>query len=133
MAGGADEILGSRCPHAGSGWEPRVGEICADLWRVMLGCTDGDDVVDTVWAFGLCAHAPAVELETVVSQAGADPLLSMVASRTLLNYVFGHCFEEQTARQAINLGAVERSLESLPDFDLGLDLVIRGLKSRLEA
>ncbi len=133
LAAVADDILSRRCPPTGSGWEQRLRQICAELRRVMLGCTDGADVVATVWAFGLGAQAPAVELETVVSQAGADPLLSMVASRTLLNYVFGHCFEEQTARQAINLGAVERSLESLPDFDLGLDLVIRGLKSRLEA
>jgi hypothetical protein len=54
-----------------------------------------------------------------------------VASRTLVHYVFGHAFEEQTARQAVGLGAVERSLDSLPDFDLGLDLVIDGLRARL--
>ena len=46
--------------------------------------------------------------------------------------MFGHAFEEQTARQAVGLGAVERSLDSLPDFDLGLDLVIDGLRARLD-
>ncbi len=48
-----------------------------------------------------------------------------------MHYVFGHAFEEQTARQAVSLGAVERPLDSLPDFDLGLDLVIDGLRARL--
>ena len=47
--------------------------------------------------------------------------------------MFGHAFEEQTARQAIAAGAVDRTLDSLPDFDLGLELVIDGLRSRLSA
>jgi len=71
------------------------------------------------------------ELEKVLADAGVPAELAAVASRTLLHYVFGHAFEEQTARQAIALGAVDRSVESLPDFDLGLDLVIDGLRARL--
>jgi AcrR family transcriptional regulator len=137
LAAVADEILerGGALPGQpqddGGCWADRVRGVCVNLRRAMLACTDGADVVATVWAFGLGAQAPARELESVLRGAGADEALVQVASRTLLHYVFGHAFEEQTARQAISLGAVDRSPDSLPDFDLGLDLVIDGLRARL--
>ena len=83
LAAVADEILarGAR-PRTASAWPDRLREVCSELRHAMLACTDGADVVATVWAFGL--------------------------------------------------GAVERSLNSLPDFDLGLDLVIDGLHARLD-
>ena len=131
LAAVADEILASRPAATTSAWPDRVRETCAGLRTAMLDCTDGADVVATVWAFGLGAQEPADELVAVLVDAGADDELAAVASRTLLHYVFGHAFEEQTARQAIAAGAVDRTLDSLPDFDLGLELVIDGLRSRL--
>lgn len=132
LAAVADEILTrDRLPRSALQWPERLREVCGGLRHAMLDCTDGADVVATVWAFGLGADAPALELEEVLSDAGASEELTAVASRTLLHYVFGHAFEEQTARQAISLGAVERAPESLPDFDLGLDLVLDGLRARI--
>lgn len=132
LAAVADEVLarGAR-PRTAVEWDDRLREVCTELRLAMLACTDGADVVATVWAFGLGAAGPVTELEKVLTDAGASEELAAVAARTLLHYVFGHAFEEQTARQAVDLGAVERSLESLPDFDLGLDLVVDGLRSRL--
>ena len=69
--------------------------------HAMLACTDGADVVATVWAFGLGAAAPVAELEKVLADADVPDELVAVASRTLVHYVFGHAFEEQTARQAV--------------------------------
>ena len=132
LAAVADEILtrGSR-PRTAGEWPDQLREVCSELRHAMLDCTDGADVVATVWAFGLGAAAPVAEMEKVMDDADVPDELVAVASRTLVHYVFGHAFEEQTARQAIRVGAVERSLESLPDFDLGLDLVIDGLRARL--
>ena len=133
LAAVADEIL-ARGPRvvAGAGeWDDEVRAVCRALREAMLAVTDGADVVATVWAFGLGAQAPARELERLLAGAGAAPELVAVASRTLLHYVFGHTFEEQTARQAITAGAVERAVESIPDFDLGLGLVLDGLRARL--
>ena len=134
LAAVADEILvrGAR-PRTAVEWPDQLREVCSELRGAMLACTDGADVVATVWAYGLGAAAPVAELEKVLADAGAPPDLVAVASRTLVHYVFGHAFEEQTARQAVSLGAVERSLDSLPDFDLGLDLVIDGLRGRVHA
>lgn len=134
LAAVADEILarGAR-PRQAVAWPDRLREVCAELRHAMLAVTDGADVVATVWAFGLGAAAPVTEMEEVLIDAEVPDELVAVASRTLVHYVFGHAFEEQTARQAVRLGAVERSLESLPDFDLGLDLVVDGLRARLAA
>src|SRR6478609_2589724 len=118
-------------PRTASEWPDRLREVCSELRHAMLACTDGADVVATVWAFGLGAAAPVAEMEKILADADVPEELVAVASRTLVHYVFGHAFEEQTARQAVGLGAVERSLDSLPDFDLGLDLVIDGLRARL--
>ena len=132
LAAVADEILarGAR-PRTAVDWPGRLREVCSELREAMLACTDGADVVATVWAFGLGAAGPVAEMEKILTDAPVPTELVPVASRTLAHYVFGHAFEEQTARQAVSLGAVERSLESLPDFDLGLDLVIDGLRARV--
>lgn len=134
LAAVADEILarGAR-PRTAVEWPERLREICVELRHAMLAVTDGADVVATVWAFGLGAAAPVADLEEVLVAAAVPAELVTVASRTLVHYVFGHAFEEQTARQAVRLGAVERSLDSLPDFDLGLDLVIGGLAARVHS
>lgn len=133
LAAVADEILTGRAPATATEWPERVVQVCTGLREAMLACTDGADVVATVWAFGMGAQAPATELESILREAGLPDELVQVASRALLHYVFGHAFEEQTARQAVRLGAVDRSLDSLPDFDLGLHLVIDGLRSRVSA
>jgi len=132
LAAVADEVLArGPSPRRGEGWADEVREVCRALRVSMLAVTDGADVVATVWAFGLGARGPAQRLEEVLASAGAPGELVAVASRTLLHYVFGHTFEEQTARQAIEAGAVDRRVDDLPDFDLGLDLVVDGLRARL--
>lgn len=135
LAAVADEILArGRRPRVGSGWNDLVVEACYELRDAMLAYRDGADLVATVYAFGLGAHGPAEELERILRTAGfAEPLVG-VGARTLLHFVFGHTFEEQTALQAESAGAISRA-EAGPgsrsaDFDLGLGLVIDGLTSR---
>ena len=115
LAAVADEILarGAR-PRTASEWPDRLREVCSELRHAMLACTDGADVVATVWAFGLGAAGAGRRRWRRSSPTPDVPdELVAVASRTLVHYVFGHAFEEQTARQAVGLGAVERSLDSL--------------------
>lgn len=136
LAAVAEEILrrGQRPRTADrADWTGRVREVCAELRDAMLACTDGADVVATVWAFGMGVQGPPLELEVILRDAGLDDELALVGSRTLLHYIFGHAFEEQTAIQAISAGAVERELDSLPDFWTGLEVVVDGLRSRVEA
>lgn len=136
LAAVAEEILRrGRRPRTADpeDWPGRLREVCAELRDAMLACTDGADIVATVWAFGMGVRAPAAELEDILRDAGLGDELALVGSRTLLHYAFGHAFEEQTAIQAISAGAVERELDSLPDFWTCLDVVIDGLRSRAGA
>ena len=57
---------------------------------------------------GSAPRRRSAEMEKVLTEADVPDELVAVASRTLVHYVFGHAFEEQTARQAVSLGAVER-------------------------
>lgn len=134
LAAVADEILArGRRPRLATTWDGRVAEVCTELREAMLAYRDGADVVATVFAFGLGAAGPAEELEEVLAEAGFPPDLVSVAARTLLHFVFGHTFEEQTAIQAGSAGAIDRDLAQVADFDLGLGLVLDGLRSRRTA
>ena len=85
LAAVADEILarGAR-PRTATGWPDQLREICSELRHAMLACTDGADVVATVWAFGLGAAAPVADLEKVLTDADVPDELVVVASRTLV-------------------------------------------------
>ena len=134
LAAVADEILARGARPRRRGVARPAARGLLELRHAMLACTDGADVVATVWAFGLGAAAPVAEMEGILTERRCPRSWSPVASRTLVHYVFGHAFEEQTALQAVRLGAVERRGVAAPtrclDFDLGLDLVIDGLRCR---
>ena len=129
LAAVADELLrrGAR-PRPPGSWEDRVVVVCAELRDAMLAYRDGADLVATVHAFGLGAQAPGVELEAVLTSAGFGDELSRVAARTLLHFVFGHTADEQAHLQAASAGAVDGPPRDSSDFDLGLDLILAGLR-----
>ena len=132
LAAVAEEILarGAR-PRTADEWPDRLREVCAELRDAMLACTDGADVVATVWAFGLGAAAPAAELEQVLTDAeaprragrGGHPHPAPLRLRPRLRGADRAPGHQPRRRRA--------DLESLPDFDLGLDLVIDGLRARV--
>lgn len=133
LAAVADEILvRGRRPRTASSWDARVVEVCTELREAMLAYRDGADVVATVYAFGLGASVPGDELDEVLGGANFPDDLVAVASRTLLHFVFGHTFEEQTALQANSVGAIDLPAR-VSQFDLGLALVLDGLRSRVRA
>ena len=129
LAAVADELLrrGAR-PRPDSGWEDRVGVVCAELRDAMLAYTDGAELVATVHAFGLGAQAPGVELEAVLAEAGFGAGPARVGARTLLHFVFGHTADEQAHLQAASAGAVGGPPRDSSDFTLGLDLILAGLR-----
>ena len=116
-------------PPGRGAWDDLLVEACYELRDAMLAYRDGADLVATVYAFGLGAQAPADELEEILAAAGfTDPLVD-VGARTLLHFVFGHTFEEQTALQAESAGAIDGppAGDRASDFDVGLGLVLDGL------
>jgi TetR/AcrR family transcriptional regulator, tetracycline repressor protein len=136
LAAVADELLArGRRPRAGGSWDDLLVEACYELRDAMLAYRDGADLVATVYAFGLGARGPGDELEDILAGAGFSEPLVGVGARTLLHFVFGHTFEEQTALQAESAGAIEGSpsTDRVGDFDLGLGLVLDGLAAHVPA
>lgn len=71
---------------------------------------------------------PGEALETALAAAGFGSELSRVAARTLLHYVFGHTSDEQAYLQAGSAGAVDAEPRETSDFELGLALILDGLR-----
>ncbi len=134
LAAVADEILtrGSRPVPVGQ-WDERASAVCADLRDAMLAYRDGADLVATVHAFGLGASAPYDALVEALTVGGFAPDLSRTAARTLLHFVFGHATDEQTQLQAGSAGAIADEPRGGSDFEVGLSLVIDGIRLRQPA
>ena len=131
----ADEILarGRRPRREGLPWDERVPAVCGELRDAMLAYRDGAEVVATVHAFGLGAGAPGQELEEALADGGFPPELGRTAVRTLLHFVFGHVSEEQTHLQAGSAGAIDGAPREGSDFELGLAIVMDGIRLRQRA
>lgn len=134
LAGVAEEILrrGRRADRPVA-WEERVVFVCAELRDAMLAYRDGAEVVATVRSFGLGAHEPYDELVAALRDGGLDDEVAPVAARTLLHFVFGHAMDEQTQLQAASAGAISDGVRESSDFELGLALVLDGIRGRAGA
>jgi AcrR family transcriptional regulator len=134
LAAVADEMLvrGRRSPRTGA-WDQRVVTVCVELRDAMLAYRDGAEVVATVHAFGLGAGTPYDELVGALADGGFEEDLTRTAARTLLHYVFGHAGEEQTHLQAGSVGAIDDEPRDHSDFELGLALVMDGIRLRQPA
>jgi TetR/AcrR family transcriptional regulator, tetracycline repressor protein len=132
LAAVADEILArGRRPRRAQGWDRRVVEVCGELRDAMLAYKDGAEVVVTAYTFGLGAGEPATELREALRDGGLPDDLVDVATRALLHLVFGHTVEEQTALQAASAGAIDRAPEGPADFERGLELLLDGLRCKV--
>lgn len=131
LAAVADEILarGSREWQADS-WEDAVRETAREMRDAMLTYRDGAELVATVHAFGLGAAGPDKALSTLLTEADLPSGLVQVATSTLLHFVLGHVTEEQTHLQASSAGAIADGPRESSDFELGLSLIIDGVRSR---
>ncbi len=136
LAAVADEVLrrGARpaARAAAVGWETQVRAICAELRDAMLAYRDGAELLATVHAFGLGARAPGLALDAALDETVGVPL-RRTAVRTLLHYVFGHTADEQAHLQAAVAGAVSSELRTRSDFELGLSLILDGLRQHVAA
>ncbi|MCD4535957.1 TetR/AcrR family transcriptional regulator C-terminal domain-containing protein [Nocardioides sp. cx-169] len=131
LAAVADEILarGERSVPERR-WDAHVVAVCTQLRDAMLAYRDGADLVATVHAFGLGASAPYDALLAALARGGFPDDLSRTAARTLLHFVFGHAIDEQAHLQAGSAGAIDDEPRDASDFDLGLALVVDGIRLR---
>lgn len=112
-------------------WDVQVADTCGRLRDALLAYRDGAELVATVQAFGTGGLAPAETLASILARSGLDDEGVRVATRTLLHFVFGHTMEEQTHLQAASAGAIDDEVRQDSDFDLGLGLVLDGVRQRV--
>ncbi|KAA1425121.1 TetR family transcriptional regulator [Mumia zhuanghuii] len=126
----ADEILarGRREEPAGP-WDERVAALCDEFRTAMLAVRDGAEVVATASAFGLGAHEPEQRLSAAL--AGFEEDVAVSGARTIMLFVLGHASARQMHEQASATGAIEYdgSIGSAESFDLGLGLIVSGLRA----
>ncbi|WP_127480306.1 TetR/AcrR family transcriptional regulator C-terminal domain-containing protein [Nocardioides pantholopis] len=134
LAAVADELLarGARPVPAGS-WDQRVSAVCTGLRESMLAYRDGAELVATVRAFGLGATAPYDALVRELAGAGLPPDRAATAAGTLLHFVLGHATDEQIHLQAGSAGAIVDGPREGSDFELGLAIVVDGIRALLGA
>jgi AcrR family transcriptional regulator len=133
LAAVADEMLArGRRERSGTSWDARVVEVCVELREAMLAYRDGADVVATVHAFGLGAAEPGEAIGTALAEAGLPDDVVRTATSTLLHFVFGHTIDEQTHLQAGSAGAIDDAPRERSDFELGLALIIDGIRARVD-
>lgn len=127
----ADEILarGPRAP-AGSraGWRARARQRCAEIHAAVTAYPDGADLVMSMWAFGMGAQAPFTELRDLMTEAGLTGEVAPTAARTLLHFVYGHAYDEQSHEHAARSG-ITPGERAATDFDTGLDIVLTGISA----
>jgi len=109
-------------------WDEEVSRVCTALRDSVLAYRDGAELVATVRAFGLGAHAPYDAVAAALRGGGLDEGLVRVAADTLLHFVLGHAVDEQTHLQAGSAGAIPDEPRRVSDFDLGLAIVVDGIR-----
>lgn len=130
----ADEIL-ARGPQGKTSpsdtWRDRVRRRCEDVHAAVTTYPDGADLVMSMWAFAQGGQQPFVELCTLLRDADLPAEVTPTAARTLLHFVYGHAYDEQSQAQAARSGIL--TAERAPtDFATGLDIVLAGIAALVE-
>lgn len=123
----ADEIVarGRRSTEV-LAWQDELRLVCVELRDTMLRHRDGAALVAAARAEGAGGEEPLRRMAAALAFNGADPELARVGARTLFHFVFGHVADLQAGARA--------SAESgggAADFAVGLEIVLRGLETRL--
>ena len=137
LAAVADELLARGARPEGpadQAWDDRVVALSNELRDAMLAYRDGAELIATVHAFGLGAHAPVERLTAAIRVAGFDEEFAGSAAITIVYFVFGHVSDEQTHLQANSVGAIDDAplaARGSDSFALGLALILDGVRLRL--
>ncbi|WP_236571935.1 TetR family transcriptional regulator [Janibacter melonis] len=129
----ADEILARgprRRPRADDGPLDVLRLRCEDVRAAVLAYPDGADVVMSMWAFGLGGRSPVAEVDALLESAGVPAEHVTTAGRTVLHFVYGHAYDEQSRAQAARAGIV--TADAPADFATGLGIVLAGVRALAE-
>jgi TetR/AcrR family tetracycline transcriptional repressor len=144
----ADYVATLEPPSTPSEWRPWMRQMAHGFRTAMLNRRDGARVVAGAGFGRAPALAALIEMTLeVLGDAGFDPVTASSGTRTVISYAFGAVIEEQagpdleagspamerlTAEFPSIARAIDAQLQLSPtaQFDLGLELILRGLESR---
>ncbi|GAA3582824.1 TetR/AcrR family transcriptional regulator C-terminal domain-containing protein [Klugiella xanthotipulae] len=136
LAAMATEIVarGHRRPLGGdAAWDVATLAAANELRDSLLAYRDGAELVATAYAFGLGGHEARERLAAAIAGGGFDPVFSVAAAAAILHFVFGYVSSEQQHMQASSLGAAGLAAASPGSFDIGLSLIVDGIRQRRPA
>ena len=127
----ADRIVAGS-PHTTEAptWRGQARQRSADLHAAVTTYPDGADLVMSMWAFGMGARAPFDEMHDLLARAGLPAEVAPTAARTLLHFVYGHAYDEQSHAHATRSG-ITADEHARTNFDAGLDIVLTGIEGLL--
>lgn len=114
-------------------WEPQVRTWAETLRRALLAHRDGAEVVASVLAVRPVTVDPAGEVAAVLAhRMPADS--ARAVGMALLHFVIGHTVDEQGNAAMAEFGVAESvDTEAEARFEVGLDLMVAGLCTRMDA
>jgi TetR/AcrR family tetracycline transcriptional repressor len=137
-----------RPPADANEWRPWVRQAAHGLRDAMLAHRDGGRIVAGAGLGRARALAELIEkLLSVLEAAGFDPVTASAGARTVISYAFGAVIEEQSPppddvpepqiKEFLkDYPTIARSIDAqlrlspAAQFDMGLELILRGLESR---
>jgi TetR/AcrR family tetracycline transcriptional repressor len=144
----ADFVATLEPPAAAAEWRPWMRQMAHGFRTAMLARRDGARIVAGAGFGRAPALAALIELTLqVLGDAGFDPVTASAGTRSVISYAFGAVIEEQagpdldadspaleqlSAEFPSIARAIDAQLQLSPtaQFDLGLELILRGLESR---
>jgi AcrR family transcriptional regulator len=144
----ADYVSTLEPPASASDWRPWMRQMAHGFRTAMLGRRDGARVVAGAGFGRAPALAALIDLTLqVLGDAGFDPVTASAGARAVISYSFGAVIEEQagpdleaespefdrlTAEFPSIARAIDAQLQLSPtaQFDMGLELILRGLEAR---
>jgi TetR/AcrR family tetracycline transcriptional repressor len=144
----ADYVATLEPPASPAEWRPWMRQMAHGFRNAMLARRDGARVVAGAGFGRAPALAALIDLALqVLGDAGFDPVTASAGTRSVISYAFGAVIEEQagpdleadtpameqlTAEFPSIARAIDAQLQLSPtaQFDMGLELILRGLEAR---
>jgi TetR/AcrR family tetracycline transcriptional repressor len=115
-------------------WDRQLNGFAHALRSALRRHRDGAEVVSASLASRLGSSNLHSPIEAIATGAGAKPADAQAAALTLVHFVVGFTFEEQTRELMAGAGAAAGELDPIASeraFAGGVDLIVDGLRGRI--
>ncbi|GAA4394231.1 TetR/AcrR family transcriptional regulator C-terminal domain-containing protein [Tsukamurella soli] len=132
----ADPALAAAASKSRMRWDRRLAGYAHALRAVLRKHRDGAEVVSAALASRLGSRGIHDAIAAIAADAGAKPADARAAAGTLVHFVVGFTFEEQTRELMDRAGAAAGETDQVStdrSFADGVDLIVDGLRTRLPA